>query len=165
MYVVQITLTYLLLLISTSSLSLRVFDDPTTSKMWKASVRDVAGEILCVSQFTLMANTMKSNKPDFHLAMVILFNLQKYKRVVQTFRSFLANRTFPSNVRQVLGIPQIVVQLGQNPRFAPSPFKSAQLNFVPSDGRFGAMMSVSLTNEVRLRVFNDPVCDLFAFFF
>ena len=60
-----------LLISSTSSLSLRVFDDPTTAKMWKASVKDIDGEILCVSQFTLMANTMKSNKPDFHLAMVI----------------------------------------------------------------------------------------------
>lgn len=70
---------------TTSSLSLRVFDDPTTAKMWKASVKDIDGEILCVSQFTLMANTMKANKPDFHLAMVIhhfffdFFLLQKYK--------------------------------------------------------------------------------------
>ena len=37
--------------------------------MWKASVKDVNGEILCVSQFTLMANTNK-HKPDFHRAMV-----------------------------------------------------------------------------------------------
>jgi D-tyrosyl-tRNA(Tyr) deacylase len=37
--------------------------------MWKASVKDIDGEILCVSQFTLMANTTKS-KPDFHRAMV-----------------------------------------------------------------------------------------------
>ncbi|THU81508.1 D-tyrosyl-tRNA deacylase [Dendrothele bispora CBS 962.96] len=51
-------------------LSLRVFNDPTNpDKMWKSSVKDIDGEILCVSQFTLFANTTKGNKPDFHKAM------------------------------------------------------------------------------------------------
>jgi D-tyrosyl-tRNA(Tyr) deacylase len=36
--------------------------------MWKTSVQDIVGDILCVSQFTLVANTTK-NKPDFHRAM------------------------------------------------------------------------------------------------
>ena len=60
-------------LISFYSLSLRVFADPSNpEKMWKASVKDIDGEILCVSQFTLLANTTKGNKPDFHRAMVKL---------------------------------------------------------------------------------------------
>lgn len=52
-----------------SSLSLRVFSD-ANGVMWKNSVKDISGEVLCVSQFTLMANTTKGNKPDFHRAMV-----------------------------------------------------------------------------------------------
>ncbi|KAI9603898.1 hypothetical protein H4Q26_003507 [Puccinia striiformis f. sp. tritici PST-130] len=39
-------------------------------KEWKQSIRDINGEILIVSQFTLLAKTKKGNKPDFHKAMV-----------------------------------------------------------------------------------------------
>ncbi|KAL2002069.1 hypothetical protein VTN02DRAFT_705 [Thermoascus thermophilus] len=35
---------------------------------WKKSVQDIQGEVLCVSQFTLMAQIKKGNKPDFHSA-------------------------------------------------------------------------------------------------
>ncbi|KAJ7073936.1 D-Tyr tRNAtyr deacylase-like domain-containing protein [Mycena amicta] len=51
-------------------LTLRVFSDPgDESKMWKTSVKDIDGDVLCVSQFTLMAQTKKGSKPDFHNAM------------------------------------------------------------------------------------------------
>lgn len=38
-------------------------------KPWKRSVVELGGEILCVSQFTLFARTVKGTKPDFHRAM------------------------------------------------------------------------------------------------
>jgi len=61
------------------SLNLRVFNDPKDdAKMWKASVKDIDGEILCVSQFTLLTNTTKGNKPDFHNAMVSDAPLDQY---------------------------------------------------------------------------------------
>ncbi|CDO73648.1 hypothetical protein BN946_scf185014.g118 [Trametes cinnabarina] len=49
-------------------LSLKAFSDEATGTMWKKSVKDIDGEVLCVSQFTLFANTSKG-KPDFHRAM------------------------------------------------------------------------------------------------
>ncbi|KAN0065441.1 D-tyrosyl-tRNA(Tyr) deacylase [Thecaphora frezii] len=38
-------------------------------KPWKKSVVELGGEVLCVSQFTLFARTVKGTKPDFHRAM------------------------------------------------------------------------------------------------
>lgn len=35
-------------------------------KSWKRNVQEIEGEVLCVSQFTLLASTKKGNKPDFH---------------------------------------------------------------------------------------------------
>lgn len=33
---------------------------------WRQNVQDIKGEVLCVSQFTLLASTKKGSKPDFH---------------------------------------------------------------------------------------------------
>ncbi|KAI0780538.1 D-Tyr tRNAtyr deacylase-like domain-containing protein [Trametes elegans] len=49
-------------------LTLKVFSDETSGASWKKSVKDIDGEVLCVSQFTLFATTPKG-KPDFHRAM------------------------------------------------------------------------------------------------
>ncbi|KAM5532316.1 hypothetical protein V8D89_013995 [Ganoderma adspersum] len=49
-------------------LSLKVFADNGSGAMWKKNVKDIDGEVLCVSQFTLFATTAKG-KPDFHRAM------------------------------------------------------------------------------------------------
>lgn len=46
-------------------LKLKMWDDENGGR-WKRNVLDVQGEVLCVSQFTLLASTKKGNKPDFH---------------------------------------------------------------------------------------------------
>ncbi|KAF5877017.1 putative d-tyrosyl-trna deacylase protein [Botrytis fragariae] len=49
-------------------LKMRLWDDENGGR-WKHNVQDIQGEVLCVSQFTLLASTKKGSKPDFHGAM------------------------------------------------------------------------------------------------
>jgi len=91
-------------------LQIRVFDDHVTGSMWKQSVKDIDGDVLCVSQFTLFANTQKGNKPDFHRAM----GSEKSKEMYTLFLERMGKLYKVDKIK---------------------------------DGRFGAMMNVSLTNE------------------
>jgi len=49
-------------------LKMKLWDDDTGGR-WKQNVQDISGEVLCVSQFTLLASTKKGSKPDFHGAL------------------------------------------------------------------------------------------------
>ncbi|KAI9893813.1 MAG: D-tyrosyl-tRNA(Tyr) deacylase [Vezdaea aestivalis] len=49
-------------------LKMKLWDDDSGER-WKQSVIDINGEVLCVSQFTLLASTKKGSKPDFHGAL------------------------------------------------------------------------------------------------
>jgi len=90
-------------------LNLKVFAH-STSNMWKTNVKEIQGEILCVSQFTLMANTSKGSKPDFHRAM----SAGQSRAMYESFLKYMGAQYAPEKIK---------------------------------DGRFGAMMNVSLTNE------------------
>ncbi len=46
-------------------MKMKLWPDENDSN-WKKSVQDIGGEVLCVSQFTLLASTKKGSKPDFH---------------------------------------------------------------------------------------------------
>lgn len=65
-------------------LNIRVFD--ANGLMWKSNVKDIAGQVLCVSQFTLMANTTKGNKPDFHRAMSSNASRELYATFLEKMR-------------------------------------------------------------------------------
>lgn len=53
---------------ATKILKMRLWDDDSGGRL-KLNVKDINGEVLCVSQFTLLASTKKGTKPDFHGAM------------------------------------------------------------------------------------------------
>jgi len=58
--------------------------------MWKRSVKDIQGDVLCISQFTLYGNTSKGNKPDFHNAMNSAPAKDMYAALLQHLRSMYA---------------------------------------------------------------------------
>ncbi|KAG8418444.1 D-tyrosyl-tRNA(Tyr) deacylase [Metarhizium acridum] len=51
--------------IANKVIKMKLWDDDKGGR-WKKSVMDINGEVLCVSQFTLLARTKKGTKPDFH---------------------------------------------------------------------------------------------------
>ncbi|CAK7269823.1 D-tyrosyl-tRNA(Tyr) deacylase [Sporothrix epigloea] len=71
---------------------LRLWDDGEGGT-WKKNVQDIDGEILCVSQFTLLASTKKGSKPSFSGALGGDEAQRLYNYFVQKVRdNFTADR-------------------------------------------------------------------------
>lgn len=66
--------------------NLRVFEDEN-GKM-NRSILDVDGEILCISQFTLAADTKKGNRPSFINAMEPITAEKYYKAFCEALKNY-----------------------------------------------------------------------------
>ncbi|MCL1938822.1 MAG: D-aminoacyl-tRNA deacylase [Candidatus Azobacteroides sp.] len=59
-------------------INLRIFDDE--NGIMNYSIRDINGELLCVSQFTLYASTKKGNRPSYVRAAKPEFSIPLYEK-------------------------------------------------------------------------------------
>ena len=71
-------------------IQLRIFNDE--SNVMNLSVKDVGGEIIVVSQFTLHANTKKGNRPSYIRAAKPDFSIPMYEKFVATLESKLGKK-------------------------------------------------------------------------
>lgn len=71
---------------------LRIFDDD--NGVMNISVKDIGGDILVVSQFTLHASTKKGNRPSYIKASKPEFAIPMYKKFVQQLTSDLGKKIY-----------------------------------------------------------------------
>ncbi|POS85371.1 deacylase [Erysiphe pulchra] len=81
--------------IAAKILNMKLWDDEAGGR-WKLNVGDIKGEVLCVSQFTLLASTKKGSKPDFHGAM----GGERAKELYQTFVSKVKEKYTMEKVKE-----------------------------------------------------------------
>ncbi|KAK3394872.1 deacylase [Podospora didyma] len=83
---------------------MKMWDDESGGR-WKRNVQDIGGEILCVSQFTLLASTKKGSKPDFHGAL----GGEEAKKLYQLFHQKVQESYAPEKVKD--GVFQAMMQV------------------------------------------------------
>ncbi|MEO8721207.1 MAG: D-aminoacyl-tRNA deacylase [Ginsengibacter sp.] len=78
--------------LSNKIINLRIFDDP--SKIPNLSVRDVHGDILLISQFTLHASTKKGNRPSYLKASKSTIAIPIYEKMIQQLKNDFGKEIF-----------------------------------------------------------------------
>ena len=76
--------------LSSKIVNLRIFDDE--SGVMNLSVKDVAGDILLVSQFTLHASTKKGNRPSYIKASKPEIAMPMYKQMIVQLENDLGKK-------------------------------------------------------------------------
>lgn len=71
-------------------INLRVFDD--SEGVMNLSIQDIKGEILLISQFTLMASTKKGNRPSYIRAARPDISIPLYNSMVSTLEAALGQK-------------------------------------------------------------------------
>ncbi len=69
---------------------LRVFDDE--NGVMNLSVRDIGGDVIVVSQFTLQASTKKGNRPSYIRAARPEFSIPMYEKFVDSMEEILGKK-------------------------------------------------------------------------
>ena len=78
--------------LSNKIVNLRIFDDE--NKVPNISVKDMGGDILVVSQFTLQASTKKGNRPSYIKASKPDIAIPMYEKMIAQLESDLGKKIF-----------------------------------------------------------------------
>ncbi|MCA6449830.1 MAG: D-tyrosyl-tRNA(Tyr) deacylase [Chitinophagaceae bacterium] len=76
--------------LSSKIVNLRIFDD--AEGVMNLSVKDVGGEVLLVSQFTLHANTKKGNRPSYIKASKPDIAIPMYEKMIRQLETDLGKK-------------------------------------------------------------------------
>ncbi|TKA73641.1 hypothetical protein B0A49_05188 [Cryomyces minteri] len=86
-------------------LKVKMWDDDKGGR-WRWNVQDICGEVLCVSQFTLLASTDKGSKPSFHRSA----NGETARKLYDAFYSKIESLYTPDKVKN--GVFQAMMDAG-----------------------------------------------------
>ncbi|KAK6385244.1 hypothetical protein LTR65_009285 [Meristemomyces frigidus] len=118
-------------------LKVKLWEDEQSVK-WKKNVQEIDGEVLCVSQFTLLAITKKGNKPDFHKSATAVKGKELYDIFFNQVKSLYSEERVKNGVFQAtmdVGLVNdgpVTIEIETNPPEMKNP--TGYTPFDPEDG-------------------------------